>query len=424
MATGTTAAHDCVSEEALSHLKSYKYSSVDKSLISNYILKHYWNAAVKLLPLWLAPNMVTLLGFFFILANVASLAIVMPDLVGPGPSWLYYSFAFGLWMYSTMDNIDGKQARRTGTSSGLGELFDHGIDSLNCTLGSLCETAAIGLGPTKTGVFTALIPCLPMFFSSWETYHTHTLYLGYFNGPTEGLILACSIMLLSGYYGPEIWTYRITDLAGHPEIFGTYSIRDLWVPVLLFVFFTAHLPFCIYNVAVARRKQNLPLAPTFLEWTPMIIYTFCTGAWLYSPYTTLLRENRIVLFCLTMSFVFGRMTTKIILAHLTRQPFPYWTVMLAPLIGGAILGNLPRLGLGLKPVGAVVELWYLRAYFIFALVAYFRWAVLVAGSICKYLGINCLTISDKAAPNQVKEGSIAMKKGSTENGSAVNKKSN
>ena len=26
--------------------------------------------------------------------------------------------------YSTMDNVDGKQARRTGQSSGLGELFE------------------------------------------------------------------------------------------------------------------------------------------------------------------------------------------------------------------------------------------------------------------------------------------------------------
>src|SRR5436190_7074604 len=60
----------------------------------------------------------------------------------------------------------------------------HGIDSLNCTLASLCETAAMGLGTSKSGVFTALVPCLPMFFSTWETYHTHTLYLGYFNGPT------------------------------------------------------------------------------------------------------------------------------------------------------------------------------------------------------------------------------------------------
>jgi hypothetical protein len=51
-------------------------------------------------------------------------------------------------------------------------------------LASLLETAAVGYGSTKIGAFTALIPVLPMFFSTWETYHTHTLYLGYFNGPT------------------------------------------------------------------------------------------------------------------------------------------------------------------------------------------------------------------------------------------------
>lgn len=60
----------------------------------------------------------------------------------------------------------------------------HGIDSLNCTLASLCEMSSMGLGSTPIGLFTALTPCIPMFFSTWETYHTHTLYLGYFNGPT------------------------------------------------------------------------------------------------------------------------------------------------------------------------------------------------------------------------------------------------
>jgi len=79
---------------------------------------------VELLPRSLAPNAVTLVGFGFILFNVICLEIMMPDLVGPGPPWLYYSFAFGLWAYSTMDNIDGKQARRTCSSSPLGELFE------------------------------------------------------------------------------------------------------------------------------------------------------------------------------------------------------------------------------------------------------------------------------------------------------------
>ncbi|KAL8971753.1 MAG: hypothetical protein Q9197_003106 [Variospora fuerteventurae] len=392
-----TAAHECVCDDALVHLKSYKYSSVDKSLISRYILKHYWNGFVELLPLWLAPNMVTLLGFFCILANVILLEIFMPDLVGPGPSWLYYSFAFGVWMYSTMDNIDGKQARRTGQSSGLGELFDHGIDSLNCTLASLFETAALGLGASPKGVFTALIPCLPMFFSTWETYHTHTLYLGYFNGPTEGLIIACSMMMLSGYYGPQIWSQPITDLINWPGVFGSVSLLDIWFPVIFGTFLFIHLPACVVNVVKARRANDLPVAPVFTEWLPIIIFTGSCAAWLYSPYSTLMQENRLVLFCLTMSFVFGRMTTKIILAHLTRQPFPLWTVMLAPLIGGAVLGNLPLLGL--SAVTASVELWYLRAYFVFALVVYFRWALLVIHSICDYLGINCLTITPKAGPH-------------------------
>jgi len=36
-------AADPLSDEAMAHLKSYKYSSVDKSLISNHILRHYVN---------------------------------------------------------------------------------------------------------------------------------------------------------------------------------------------------------------------------------------------------------------------------------------------------------------------------------------------------------------------------------------------
>lgn len=33
--------------------------------------------------MWLAPNMVTLLGFMFIVANVFLIEIFMPDLQGP-----------------------------------------------------------------------------------------------------------------------------------------------------------------------------------------------------------------------------------------------------------------------------------------------------------------------------------------------------
>ena len=205
-------------------------------------------------------------------------------------------------------------------------------------------------------------------------------------------------MIMTGYFGTGIWHQNITDFVGHPEIFGECSIADLWIPTIMFTFLVAHLPACVNNVVKARRANNLPIAPVFLEWAPIFAFTGWTTIWLYSPHSTLLRENRLMLYCLTMSFVFGRMTTKIILAHLTRQPFPYWTVMLLPMAGGAVLGNMPRLGL--PAVTAEIELWYLRAYFVFALIAYFRWAILVINSICAYLQINCLTITEKPAPNQ------------------------
>ncbi|KAF8469648.1 CDP-alcohol phosphatidyltransferase [Kalaharituber pfeilii] len=381
---------DSLSYEALNNLKTYKYQAVDKSFISRYVLKHYWNWAVELLPMWLAPNAVTLIGFGFILTNVATLALVMPDLIGPGPSWLYYSFAAGLWMYSTMDNVDGKQARRTGTSSPLGELFDHGIDSLNCVLGGLCEAACLGLGSSKTGAFTCLIPTLPMFFSTWETYHSHVLYLGYINGPTEGLIIGCLIMAASGYYGPGVWSNRAADIFGFESIFHDYTLKDLWVPFLTVLVFIVHLPSCIINVVSARRREGLPILPVFLEWTPILVFIFSCCGWLYSPYSTLLSENHLVLFCLTISFVFGRMTTKIILAHLTRQAFPYWTVLLVPLMIGAAIVNGPYIGL--PALSPAAELLYLRLSFLFSTVVYGRWAMVVINSICDFLGIKCLSI--------------------------------
>jgi ethanolaminephosphotransferase len=206
-------------------------------------------------------------------------------------------------------------------------------------------------------------------------------------------------MAISGYFGPQIWNEPLADSFGYRELLGDVSPMDLWLPMIFITFFVAHLPACVINVVKARRKNGLPVAPVFLEWTPMILYCLGCSGWLGSPYSHLLEDERLVLFCLTMSLVFGRMTTKIILAHLTRQPFPYWTVMLLPLLGGAVLVNLPYLGY--SQISTATEVWYLRSYFIFAVIVYFRWALLVIQSICEYLGINCLTIPSKSKINGV-----------------------
>ena len=115
---------EIVSDAALAHLKDYRYACIDHSVCSRLFLQSYWRYAASWAPRWMAPNMITLLGFLCILANVPLLVYYSGHLTEHAPGWVYASFALGVWVYSTMDNIDGKQARRTGTSSPLGELFD------------------------------------------------------------------------------------------------------------------------------------------------------------------------------------------------------------------------------------------------------------------------------------------------------------
>ena len=50
------------------------------------------------------------------------------------PNWFFFFEAFCYFMYRMFDEMDGKQARRTGNASPLGLLFDHGLDSMTMGL--------------------------------------------------------------------------------------------------------------------------------------------------------------------------------------------------------------------------------------------------------------------------------------------------
>jgi hypothetical protein len=62
---------------------STTYAPSRSRTLQHVLIHAQWNGFVELLPLWLAPNLVTLLGFFFILGNVLLLELYIPDLVGP-----------------------------------------------------------------------------------------------------------------------------------------------------------------------------------------------------------------------------------------------------------------------------------------------------------------------------------------------------
>ncbi|KAJ1951670.1 hypothetical protein EC988_003980 [Linderina pennispora] len=313
----------------------------------------------------------------------------MPDLAGPGPWWLYFAFGIGMWLYSTFDNVDGKQARRTGTSSPLGELFDHGCDALNCTIAGIVEASAFGCGISWQTVTIIFLTTSTFFLSTWEEYHTGVLYLGYINGPTEVLTFAVFACFASGIWGPGIW--HVSAATGIPilgSLFpATWEVMDaaLFVTVLAAVF--GHYGVCCWNVYKACKEQNRSFAATLPQLLQYVAYATSCYVWLTTS-VSIFHSNHLVLFLITSGIVFGRIVSKIILAHLTEMPFPSYTVQMVPLVVGAALSFF-----GL--FSATTELLFLVISFLFVTVAYFHWALVVIERFCEFLGINCLTIAPR-----------------------------
>lgn len=109
--------------------------------------------------------------------------------------------------------MDGKQARRVKASSPLGLLFDHGCDSINTGLfGTLIFALTTGCSITQWQVFAFWGISVTVFFmNTWEEFHLNKFILPWFNGPSEGLIMACIFMLISGFStnSAKVWQLPI-----------------------------------------------------------------------------------------------------------------------------------------------------------------------------------------------------------------------
>lgn len=316
----------------LENLKLYKYSSEDHSLISRYILKKWWNWFVQIFPMNMAPNVITLLGLFFIIANLLCVFYYDPYLDSPSPRWCYFFYAFGFFMYQTFDGCDGCHARRTQQSGPLGELFDHTIDAINTTLGTFVVASAFQLGYGWMHLLALFASTCNFYTSTWEEYHTHTLYLSEFSGPVEGILIICLVFILTGIFGPEIWQWNLLelDLSSFGHGLGVVSISTANASTIAGVgqlYF--NVASAVRNVAKKYKSDKKLLAaavdaeiadakkglvPFFTYFASVFVFVFFYPQALYKYAFPL-----IISIGLTIAFCVGR----IILAHLTLQKFPF-----------------------------------------------------------------------------------------------------
>jgi ethanolaminephosphotransferase len=300
------------------------------------------------------------------------------------------------FLYQTLDALDGKQARATGTSGPLGELFDHGCDSVNLVFMTLLGLLAVD-APLNGAATTAALCLFAMgfFVSTWEALHTGVLALPVFNGPVEGTIISIATMLVSAWRGPAWWHEPLVAVAGRSfsrsEAFVAFAICG---GVLTIAGNLVTVARKVHGDALARRgttalEAAVRVAVTAFELAPVLTYAALTTAWAWFSPTSVVDAHP-HLFLLGTGFGFAHLTDRVVIAHLLKQrsvAVPWW------------LGAFPLAGAAnayaVTVLGAAPSFPEARFLFVFAFVSissYLIMASFVVRDITAYLGIKCFSV--------------------------------
>ncbi|CAB3397285.1 unnamed protein product [Caenorhabditis bovis] len=315
---------DCLlTQEELKRLDEHIYSAVDTSWLDELCMKRFWENVVEYYPRWVAPNLLTLIGLITNLFTVLVLSYFCPTAKETAPAWAYLLAAFGLFAYQTLDATDGKQARRIGASSPLGELFDHGCDSASQVFVTLNVCYALQLGSVGCGVFIACLISVSLFYTAhWSTYCTGQLRFSRFDVTEAQMCIIC-MLLITAVFGPNIWSigflgYTLKHFILLAAIIGTLYQACGYLSVI-----------CSDGVGkngstVAGTSVLFPACPLMA-----VVIPYCM---IYSKSNSTVFDDYVVIFVLQFGAVAAKATNRLIVAHMSRSELILWDwILLAPI---------------------------------------------------------------------------------------------
>ncbi|RCN33460.1 CDP-alcohol phosphatidyltransferase [Ancylostoma caninum] len=211
--------------------------------------------------------------------------------------------------------IDGKQARRTGAASPLGELFDHGCDSISQVFVTLNVAYALRLGDVRCGTFFIVIVAISLFYCAhWSTYCTGQLSFSRFD-VTEAQVTIILLLLITAVCGPNIWTIGILG----------YQLRHL----LLFFTLIGSLYQCssyldvIFTGGVGRNGSTVAGTSVLFPVCPLLA-CIVPFAMIYSKSRSAVFDENITLFVMCFGAVAAKATNRLIVGHMSRSELVLW----------------------------------------------------------------------------------------------------
>ncbi|XP_028927594.1 ethanolaminephosphotransferase 1 isoform X1 [Ornithorhynchus anatinus] len=328
--------YEYVSAEQLAGFDKYKYSALDTNPLSLYVMHPFWNTIVKIFPTWLAPNLITFSGFLLLVFNFLLMAYFDPDFYAsaPGqkhvPDWVWIVVGILNFTAYTLDGVDGKQARRTNSSTPLGELFDHGLDSWACVYFVVTVYSIFGRGRTGVSVFVLYLLLWVVLFSfilsHWEKYNTGILFLPW--GYDMSQVTISIVYIVTAVVGVEAWY--------EPFLFN-FLYRDLFTTMIIGCAVTVTLPMSLYNFCKAYRNKTLKYSSVYETMLPFVspclLFTLST-TWIFLSPSNIL-ETHPRLFYFMVGTLFANITCQLIVCQMSNtrcQPLNWLLMPLALVI--------------------------------------------------------------------------------------------
>lgn len=176
------------------------------------------------MPRSLAPNTITIIGLL-IQAVGALVLIASGKNTDPAPTWALFFYGTCVFVYQTLDNVDGKQARLLHNSTPLGMILDHGCDALGILFLTIGVGRIIMLGDFELYLWVFTLGVATTFYlSAWCQYHSQgIMILGKFNAPDDGIPAVWMMAFISAVFGQEIWLTEV-------PIFGKIIPLNVLIP--------------------------------------------------------------------------------------------------------------------------------------------------------------------------------------------------
>lgn len=365
-----------LNEAQLKRLSEHKYSAQCVSILDP-CFQVYWRWLVEQLPLWLAPNTITISGLAINVLTSLILIWYCPQAKGEAPGWAFILSALGLFAYQSLDAVDGKQARRTKSASPLGELVDHGCDSVSMVIMMLAISVAVELGSHPNWMFFISFMASFMFYCAhWQAYVSGTIKFGTID-VTEIQVAGMVIFIVSGIFGVQIWSQQV------PYFSVTYKEVIFGVTLCGTIYNLSTIFIQIYEGGKGKNGSTVAGTSVLSPLFPIAVVLYMAYLTARTSSTNLFQRHP-CLFVMAFGMACSKISIKLVVGCMTRSPVEFKD---STMIGGIL--QILNIHYG-SPINEYVLLWCMMGHVMFEQL---RYNFALGSEICDYLNISYFRIT-------------------------------